>query len=221
MFERFTEKARRVIFFSRYQASQFGSSVIDTEHLLLGILRESPKLITSIAKPDTVSAITERIRQQCPVRDKISTTVEMPFSESAKNVLLSATDEADQQQDRAIKCKHLLIGLLREEGCLSQKILAEHGVTVEAIRRHSSSSGGEAVSNVLGAGVRGKPVPNQGFQKIVTDAIDEAGLLRSISAKPEHLLLGMLRNEDSLAAKILREAGLDYESVRRKLEENN
>lgn len=42
-----------------------------------------------------------------------------------------------------------------------------------------------------------------------------------MSAKPEHLRLGMLRNEDSLAAKILREAGLDYESVRRKLEENN
>jgi len=62
---------------------------------------------------------------------------------------------------------------------------------------------------------------DHGFQKIVTDAIDEAGLLCSMSAKPEHLLLGMLRNEDSLAAQILREAGLDYEGVRRKLEENN
>jgi ATP-dependent Clp protease ATP-binding subunit ClpC len=48
MFERYTEKARRVIFFARYEASQFGSPSIETEHLLLGLLRESkwlPKLL--------------------------------------------------------------------------------------------------------------------------------------------------------------------------------
>ncbi len=45
MFEKFTEKARRVIFFARYEASQYGSPVIDTEHLLLGIYREGAKLL--------------------------------------------------------------------------------------------------------------------------------------------------------------------------------
>jgi ATP-dependent Clp protease ATP-binding subunit ClpC len=44
MFERYTEKARRVIFFSRYEASQYGAQAIDTEHLLLGLLRENKPL---------------------------------------------------------------------------------------------------------------------------------------------------------------------------------
>ena len=47
MFERYTEKARRVIFFARYEASQFGSPYIETEHLLLGLLREDKALATA------------------------------------------------------------------------------------------------------------------------------------------------------------------------------
>jgi len=45
MFERYTEAARRVIFFARYEASQYGSAVIDTEHLLLGLVREDRDLL--------------------------------------------------------------------------------------------------------------------------------------------------------------------------------
>ena len=48
MFERYTEKARRVIFFARYEASQFGSPCIETEHLLLGLLREDKALVRSL-----------------------------------------------------------------------------------------------------------------------------------------------------------------------------
>jgi ATP-dependent Clp protease ATP-binding subunit ClpA len=66
--------------------------------------------------------------------------------------------------------------------------------------------------------VTGKPVPNQEFQKAITNAIEEAGLLHSMAAKPEHLLLGLLRDEHTLASKLLREAGLDYAAVRKQLE---
>jgi len=51
MFERYTEKARRVIFFARYEASQFGSPVIDTEHILLGLVRvhgKTSKMLASL-----------------------------------------------------------------------------------------------------------------------------------------------------------------------------
>ena len=51
MFERYTEKARRVIFFARYEASQFGSPYIETEHLLLGLLREDKALTKFLALP--------------------------------------------------------------------------------------------------------------------------------------------------------------------------
>jgi len=51
MFERYTEKARRVIFFARYEASQFGSPYIETEHLLLGLLREDKQLANRFLRP--------------------------------------------------------------------------------------------------------------------------------------------------------------------------
>jgi len=54
MFERYTERARRVIFFARYEASQFGSPTIETEHLLLGILRESKWIVRLLPQADFV-----------------------------------------------------------------------------------------------------------------------------------------------------------------------
>ncbi len=220
MFERYSDKARRVIFFARYEASQFGSPAIDTEHLLLGILREAHDFLFSIAPSAQVELIRERIRQLVPARDEIPTSVDLPFSEAAKGALNSAAEEADRMESRIISVQHILLGLLREEDCLAQRILAELGVGVEAARRAAAGwidSGAGSPGFSAPGGVTGRPMPNQEFQKIITDAIEEAGLLRSMSARPEHLLLGLLRNEDSLAAKILREAGLDLVTVRRRL----
>jgi ATP-dependent Clp protease ATP-binding subunit ClpC len=56
MFERYTEKARRVIFFARYEASQFGAQWIETEHILLGLLREDKPLVIRLFGSDHVSA---------------------------------------------------------------------------------------------------------------------------------------------------------------------
>ncbi len=128
MFERYSDKARRVIFFARYEASQFGSPAIDTEHLLLGILRESKDLLRTVAGPGAVETIRERIEKLLPIHDKISTSVDLPFTEAAKHVLNAALEEADQLGNRSIEPVHLLIGLLREENCLSQRVLGEIGV---------------------------------------------------------------------------------------------
>jgi len=74
MFERYTEKARRVIFFARYEASQFGSPEIHSEHLLLGMLRENKNLRQWIpnAQPETIRAW---IDAQSPRRTSMSTTI--------------------------------------------------------------------------------------------------------------------------------------------------
>ncbi len=219
MFERYSDKARRVIFFARYEASQFGSPAIDAEHLLLGILRESPDLLRSVAGSDAVERIRERMEKQLPIREKISTSVDLPFTEAAKHVLNSALEEADQLGNRSIEPVHLLVGLLRENNCFPQGVLGDLGVTLESVR-HREERGEKVTEEIFGGRITGKAVPTQQFRKVVSDAIDEATLLGSMSARPEHLLLGLLRNENSLAAKILREAALDYEGVRRKLEES-
>ncbi len=76
MFERYTEKARRVIFFARYEASQFGSPYIETEHLLLGLLREDKALTNRFLRSHaSVESIRKQIEAHTTIREKVSTIV--------------------------------------------------------------------------------------------------------------------------------------------------
>src|SRR6185312_12450963 len=94
MFERYTEKARRIIFFARYEASQTGSHAIETEHLLLAFLHEAKQLFES----GTIEEMTEELRRavQVPGAAKLSTSVDIPLSHSAKRVLAFGAEEAER-----------------------------------------------------------------------------------------------------------------------------
>jgi len=88
MFERYTEKARRVIFFARYEASQFGSPYIETEHLLLGLLREDKALTNRFLRSHaSVESIRKQIEAHTTIREKVSTSVDLPLSTSASGCL--------------------------------------------------------------------------------------------------------------------------------------
>src|SRR5579883_715386 len=81
MFERYTEKARRVIFFARYEASQFGSPYIETEHLLLGLLREDKALANRFLRSHAaLESIRKQIEAHTTIREKVSTSVDLPLS---------------------------------------------------------------------------------------------------------------------------------------------
>ncbi|MFX4485953.1 Clp protease N-terminal domain-containing protein, partial [Acinetobacter baumannii] len=86
MFERYTEKARRVIFFARYEAAQFGAPAIEPEHLLLGLLREDKGLTQRfLARSQmSVEAIRRDIEARTMMREKISTSVELPLAPDTK-----------------------------------------------------------------------------------------------------------------------------------------
>jgi ATP-dependent Clp protease ATP-binding subunit ClpC len=97
MFERYTEKARRVIFFARYEASQFGSPYIETEHLLLGLLRDDKALARRFLPPQaTVESIRGQIEAHSTIREKVSTSVDVPLSDESKRVLNYAAEEAER-----------------------------------------------------------------------------------------------------------------------------
>jgi ATP-dependent Clp protease ATP-binding subunit ClpA len=135
MFERYTEKARRAIFFARYEASQYGSTCIDTEHLLLGILREDKVLTTRLLRPfGSAEAIRRKIAAQTTVREFVSTSVDMPLSGECLQVMAHAADEAEQLSHSQIGTAHLVLGLLREEQCFAAKLLREHGVQTSTFR---------------------------------------------------------------------------------------
>ncbi|HMF56660.1 MAG TPA: Clp protease N-terminal domain-containing protein, partial [Pyrinomonadaceae bacterium] len=136
MFERYTEKARRVIFFARYEASQFGAPAIEPEHLLLGLMRED-KTLTSRFFPRaqvTIEAIRKEIEGRTLLREKISTSVELPLAPETKRVLAYAHEESDRLQHRHIGTEHLLLGLLREERSMAAEILYERGLRINSVR---------------------------------------------------------------------------------------
>ena len=118
MFERYTEKARRVIFFARYEASQFGSPCIETEHLLLGLLREDKALANRFLRSSaSVDSIRKQIEVHTTLREKVSTSVDLPLSHECKRVLAYGAEEAERLNHKHIGTEHLLLGLLREEKC--------------------------------------------------------------------------------------------------------
>jgi ATP-dependent Clp protease ATP-binding subunit ClpC len=144
MFERYTEKARRVIFFARYEASQFGSPYIETEHLLLGLLREDKALANRFLRSHAaIESIRKQIEAHTTVREKVSTSVDLPLSHECKRVLAYGAEEAERLSHKHIGTEHLLLGLLREEKSFAAEILHERGLRLSAVREEISRSASE------------------------------------------------------------------------------
>ncbi len=136
MFEGYTERARRVLFFARYEASQLGSVSIETEHLLLGLIREGKGLTSRIFARSHLSleAIRKEVEGRTVFREKVSTSVEIPFSAETKRVLQAAAQEADQLSHNYVGTEHLLLGILCEEQSVAATILMEKGMRLATVR---------------------------------------------------------------------------------------
>ena len=141
MFENYTEKARRVLFFARYEASQFGSPYIETEHLLLGLLRETHTAVKRfLGSAISQESIREQVEGLTPIREKDTTGVDLPFTNECKRVLEYAAEEAQRLADDHVGTEHLLLGMLREESCFGARMLQERGADLDRIRREIASS---------------------------------------------------------------------------------
>jgi hypothetical protein len=136
MFERYTERARRVLFFARYEASHTGSISIETEHLLLGLLREGKGVTGRIFARSRLSSETVRkeIEGRMVFRERLPTSVEIPFSAECKRVLGYAAEEADRLLHNYIGTEHLLLGILREERSVAGSILHDSGMRLTTVR---------------------------------------------------------------------------------------
>jgi ATP-dependent Clp protease ATP-binding subunit ClpC len=139
MFERYTERARRVIFFARYEARQFGSTTIETQHLLLGLIREDKNLTSRFLHNESpVESIRKEIEARTNVREKVSTSIDLPLSTECKRILAYAAEEAERLNHRHIGTEHLLLGILREEKSVAAGILQERGLRLNTVREKLS-----------------------------------------------------------------------------------
>ncbi|MGA9472088.1 MAG: SgcJ/EcaC family oxidoreductase [Terriglobales bacterium] len=145
MFERYTEKARRVIFYARYEASQYGSPYIESEHILLGLLREDGATVLRFLRPVcTAAEIRVQIERQIPARERISTAMEVPLTQEGKMILNRAKEEADLLGDRHIETQHLLLGILAAESSFAARLLLERGAKLQAVREQLAKDAGSA-----------------------------------------------------------------------------
>jgi len=136
MFEKYNEKARRALFFARYEASKLGSRVIESEHVLLGILREGEETVMNVlshfdVKPDEIR---REIEGERVFVERVSSTADLPLSEETKKVLAYAAHEAESMVHPAVGSEHLLIGILRVESSLAMRVLAQAGLDLYAVR---------------------------------------------------------------------------------------
>ena len=122
MFERYTEKARRSVFFARYEASQLGSPHINSEHLLLGLLRDDKAVVRQLLLKIDYESVRDDVaaRVQSPGGPKLPLGVDLPLAEDAKLVLKFAMEEADRLNARHIGTEHLLLGMLRDADFLER-----------------------------------------------------------------------------------------------------
>jgi ATP-dependent Clp protease ATP-binding subunit ClpC len=139
MFEKYNEKARRALFFARYEASKLGSKVIESEHVLLGVLREGEEIIKEIFSRFNVKAddVRREIEGDRIFVERVSSTQELPLSEESKKILAYASHEAESMMHPYVGTEHLLIGILRVEGSVAARILTASGFNLYGVREET------------------------------------------------------------------------------------
>src|SRR5437660_78128 len=135
MWQRFTERARRVIFFAQEEAARLGENYVGTEHLLLGLIREDDSVAGRLLQRMGVPL--ERIRadvERQVTAGKGHEGKDMQLTPRAKRVIDLAYEEARQLNNNYIGTEHLLVGLVREGDGLGARVLVKLGANLERTR---------------------------------------------------------------------------------------
>ena len=131
MFERYTEKARRCIFFARYEASQVGTGEISTESLLLGIAQADRAVFARLGT--NIDWMAVRAKLAPSQGSTTDTSRDLPLSHACQQVLAYAAEEFQRLQHPCIECRHLLLGLIQESGSVAAQFLREQNIDRERV----------------------------------------------------------------------------------------
>ncbi len=190
MFERFTEKAIRVIMLAQEEARRLGHNFVGTEQILLGLIGEGTGVAGKTLKSMGISLKDARAQVEKIIgRGSGFVAVEIPFTPRAKKVLELSWDEARQLGHNYIGTEHLLLGLIREGHGVGTKVLENLGVDLNKCRSNvvkllgetktSSSSGGSTQQHATASTVSGG--------KAKTPSLDEFGTDLTLAASEQRL----------------------------------
>jgi ATP-dependent Clp protease ATP-binding subunit ClpC len=166
MFNRFTERARKVIILAKEEAKRFNHDYIGTEHILLGLIREGEGVAATVLEKMGLSLENIRLEVEKLVQPGPTTQIigDLPFTPRAKKALEMAAEEARSLGHNYIGTEHLLLGLLREEEGVASQVLLNLGLDLAGVRNK--------VMEVLGSELPGF---GQAQAKTKTPALDAFG----------------------------------------------
>ena len=161
MFERFTEKAIKVIMLSQEEARRLGHNFVSTELILLGLIGEGTGIGAKVLKSMGVNLKDARVEIEKIIgRGSGHVAIEIPFTPRAKRVLELSWDEARQLGHNYIGTEHLLLGIIREGDGIASKVLEKIGVDVEKLRQSTleliESKGGTTTTTSGGTRQKGR-----------------------------------------------------------------
>ena len=166
-FEKFSERARRVLTLAQEEAQHFNHSYIGTEHILLGLLREDEGVGAKVLTNLGVSLSKARSAVEFIIgRGEKPSTSEIGLTPRAKRIIELAIDEARHLGHNYIGTEHLLLGLLREGGGVASDVLDSFGITLERARAETL--------RVLGEGIATRARPARTTSR--TPLLDQLGI---------------------------------------------
>jgi len=219
-FDKFTERARRVLSLAQEEAQRFQHNYIGTEHLLLGLVRESEGVAAKVLSNLGVELYRVRNAVEFIIgRGDRIVLGEIGLTPRAKKVIELAVDEARRLNHHYIGTEHLLLGLVREGEGIAAGVLESLGVNLEKVRTQTiqvlSQSGAAQTMETATISI---PSQTEAVKKTMGLAQEESQLLQHDYLGTEHLLLGLVREGDGVAAKVLNKLGVELEKVRSTVE---
>jgi len=187
MFNRFTERARKVIILAKEEARRFNHDYIGTEHILLGLIREGEGVAASVLQKLGVSLENIRLEIEKLVQPGPTTQIigDIPFTPRAKKALELAAEEARSLGHNYIGTEHLLLGLIREGEGVASQVLLNLGLDLNTVRNEVMELLGSALPGVVSAGAKTKTPALDAFGRDLTVLARENKLDPVINRKNE------------------------------------
>jgi ATP-dependent Clp protease ATP-binding subunit ClpA len=233
-FDRFNDRAKRVLALAQDEAIRFNHNYMGTEHLLMGLVREGEGVAARVL--DSLGVELSKVRQAIEFTigrgDATTSPSQISLNPQMKRAIQLAVEEARKLGHGAVGTEHLLLGIVRQSDSAGAKVLGGLGVDLERVRHNVIATLGQThagtatesivVSHSTGefaGGRSGGPFDrfNDRAKRVLAFAQDEAIRFNHNYIGTEHVLLGLLREKEGVAAHALQSLGAELEKARQEV----
>jgi len=228
MYERFTDRAYKVMQLANQEALRFNHEYIGTQHLLLGLVKEGSGVAAQVMRKFDIDMRKIRLEAEKLIRSgpDMVTMGKLPMTPAAKRVIKYAIEESEKLRHDCVDTEHILLGLLRENESVAAQILMNLGLRLDkartiienAIQQSNSAVSGwsegekERVFNELCEQAMSEQFTDRA-KKVLQLASEEAKRLNHKYIATEHILLGLIKEGSGVAVQVLRNLTVDPQEV--------